>query len=58
LSGGTLQDFIKENENIAELQKLNVLHQILSALKYLKKNKIIHGDIKPSNIVFTNSSKT
>ena len=35
-----------------------VARQLLIALKYLRDNRIIHCDIKPENILFTDNSKS
>lgn len=36
---------------------LNIVIQIMDALNYLHKHNIIHGDIKPANILFTKDNK-
>lgn len=45
LNGTTLYDY----ENTDEYK--NILFDLIQALKYLHNNKIIHGDIKPHNII-------
>jgi serine/threonine protein kinase len=50
-------DVMQDNlNNIIRTQRLQsddiryIIHQILSALNYLHKNGIIHGDLKPSDV--------
>ena len=46
----TLSDIINK---INLSQKINILKQIISAIKYLHNNNIIHRDVKPKNILFS-----
>ena len=51
----TLHDYIynsNSNLNYNSNSNLNYIKQIASAIQFLNKNNIIHGDIKPNNIVF------
>ncbi|CAD8074480.1 unnamed protein product [Paramecium sonneborni] len=47
---GSLEDQMNKNKLFNEVQALNFLNQMCNALLILKKQKIIHNDIKPSNI--------
>ncbi|CAD8158943.1 unnamed protein product [Paramecium pentaurelia] len=47
---GSLEDQMNKNKQFNEVQALNFLNQMCNALLTLKKQKIIHNDIKPSNI--------
>jgi len=49
VEGQDLRIFLQNHNNIAFLPK--IIRQALSALKYLHKNGVIHGDIKPENIM-------
>lgn len=42
-------------DKISMFDKINILKQLLSATKYLHQSNIIHGDIKPKNILFSNN---
>ena len=44
---GNLEDFIKKNPNLSDAEIIKIFIDILKALIYLKKKKIIHGDLKP-----------
>jgi len=44
---GNLEDFISDNPNISDSQIITMFIEVLRGLIFLKKNKIIHGNIKP-----------
>lgn len=55
-NGCDLWQYLKERKRISEDETKIIVKQILDALKYLctLKNKIIHYDLKPQNIIFHN----
>ena len=55
-SGPDLYNYLKENKSIVEKEAKLIISQILSGVKYLydQKQKIIHFDLKPQNIIFHN----
>eukprot|EP01103_Thecamoeba_quadrilineata_P017144 TRINITY_DN5965_c0_g1_i1.p1 TRINITY_DN5965_c0_g1~~TRINITY_DN5965_c0_g1_i1.p1 ORF type:complete len:670 (-),score=180.17 TRINITY_DN5965_c0_g1_i1:85-2094(-) len=52
-SEGTLEDYLKGNKNIPEVQVKNFVQQTARALQYLRQKGIIHRDLKPANILIT-----
>jgi len=53
VDGRTLTEYIKENGKLPKEEARRILLQIADALKYLHSKQIIHGDLKPDNILIT-----
>jgi serine/threonine protein kinase len=51
LSGGTLEDTLKNRMNFSGQFIQSVIKDILSGLLYLDENCIMHRDIKPENVI-------
>lgn len=61
MEGGNVQEFLERNpsKKITDLSQLNnFIRQIVDALVYLNKAKIVHQDLKPENILLTKSEQT
>jgi serine/threonine protein kinase len=53
-NGGTLEDKIKMSKMINEVEAVSYFTQLMSAFSVLHDKKILHRDIKPTNILFHN----
>ncbi|NMA95625.1 MAG: Stk1 family PASTA domain-containing Ser/Thr kinase [Clostridiales bacterium] len=51
VSGGTLKDYIKSSNYLHYEQIIKIAIDISSAIEHAHKNKIVHRDIKPQNIL-------
>jgi len=53
---GNLENFISDNPHINDSQIITMFINVLRGLIYLKDNKIIHGNLKPQNILLSSSN--
>ena len=51
IEGGSLDDYIKSNGRLPEVEALKCTMEIADALSYMHKNMMIHLDLKPKNIM-------
>jgi len=56
LSGGTLKDKIARGK-LSLFEAIRILEEIANGLMYAHKKSYIHGDIKPSNILFRDTGE-
>ena len=51
IDGGSLNDWIEQRNGLPESEAIDYLRQIGSALSYMHDHKMLHLDLKPSNIM-------
>ena len=56
--GGELFNIISQKKKLTEIQCAYIMYQVLSAIKYCHKMKIMHRDLKPENILIYKHDKT
>jgi 5'-AMP-activated protein kinase catalytic alpha subunit len=57
VDGGDLYQYINKRKSVEERKACLLFKQLISAIDYIHKLKIVHRDIKPENILL-NSSQT
>ena len=56
IEGGTLQEYLSQNRILAPTEALRIVEQLADALAYAHQSRMVHRDIKPGNIMFTDDS--
>lgn len=51
ISGGSLQDYVDSHGPFSEKRAIELIRQIACALDFVHQNKILHLDVKPSNVM-------
>lgn len=50
--GGTLQEYEEKKKKLSENEAISLFKQIVEGLFIIHSNNIVHGDLKPSNLLF------
>ncbi|KAG8885628.1 hypothetical protein FRB99_004454, partial [Tulasnella sp. 403] len=53
IENGSLWDFLNKNERRMDVDRISLLRETAEAIAFLHEKRIIHGDIKASNILVT-----
>ncbi len=56
-AGGSLADKLKNHGNLHENELVNLFLILTKAFSYLHQKRIVHHDIKPSNLLFTDAGE-
>lgn len=51
-TGGELFERIQNEHNFNEKTAAKIMYQVLSAVNYCHKNKVVHRDLKPENVMY------
>ena len=54
--GGTLREYLEKKGILAPVEALHIMTQLTNAVAYAHQQGIIHRDIKPDNILFTDET--
>jgi len=57
IDGTDLKKYIERQGQVAPEKAIHIMHQVLSAVALAHKNRIIHRDIKPQNILIDNQDR-
>ena len=57
INSDNLQSYLKKKVSLTEKEVLDILTQIIDTYQFIKKNKLIHGNLKPTNILITEDNQ-
>lgn len=57
VSGGSLEDLIRQKGRLSLSQVADIIEQVASGLDYAHSHQMVHRDIKPNNILFDTDGK-
>ena len=57
VKGQTLRELLQSDTNVSQDEAVTIVLEVLEALEYSHRQGIIHRDIKPGNIMITDSGK-
>jgi serine/threonine protein kinase len=57
MTKGSLESYLKQQLTLSTRRKLDMSRQIVSGLKYLHGEGIVHGDLTPTNILINSNDK-
>jgi calcium-dependent protein kinase len=57
LEGGELFERLLEVKNYNEAKAAHIMNQVLLAVNYMHRHKMVHRDLKPQNILISNLEK-
>jgi tRNA A-37 threonylcarbamoyl transferase component Bud32 len=58
VDGRTLLELLGESGPFGEKQALKIVLEVAEALAYLEQNQLIHGDVKPGNILLASDGRS
>lgn len=58
VEGGTLKEYLNEKIKLEEDETRNIIKTLLNVLKYCHDKDIIHKDLKPTNLMYSNSNRS
>ena len=55
MDGGTVGELIKKEKQLTVCRSLKIITQVLKGVEYIHQRRVLHSDIKPGNILLTQS---
>lgn len=56
MNGGSLQQYLKNNGKLKDIDASKIMNSVLSAVSYIHDKNVIHRDLKLANILISDPS--